>query len=52
MIDKRSDMMMIVLPTQKFQQKINDLSGYCLPSLIGKFAKFTSDVCKFILDDC
>ena len=51
MIEERSDMMMMVVPTQIFQQEMNHLSGYCFPYLIRKFTKLTSDVCKGVLDD-
>ena len=42
--------MMMVVPTQIFQQETNHLYGYCLPSLIIKLTKITSDVCKGFLD--
>ena len=52
MAEERIDMMMIMVPTQKFQQEINDLSGYCLPCMIRKFFKLASDVCRVVFDDC
>ena len=52
MTEEISDMMMMVVPNQIFQQEINHLYGYCFPSLIRKFTKLTSGVSKDILDDC
>ena len=34
-----------------FSTIINNLSGYCLPSLIRNFTKLTSNVSKVVLDD-
>ena len=51
MIEERIDIMMVVVPTQIFQQEINHLSGYCFPSLIRKFTKLTSDVSKVVFGD-
>ena len=44
MIEERSDMMMMVVPTHIFKQEINYLSGYCFPYLIREFTELTSDV--------
>ena len=44
MEEERSDMMMMVVPNQLFQQETNHLSGYCSPSLIRKFTNITSNV--------
>ena len=52
MTNDRSDVMMMVVPTQLFQQEMNYLSGHCFPSLIRKFNKLTSDVFKGVLDVC
>ena len=53
MIGERIDiMMMVVVPTQIFEQETNHLYGYCIPSLVRKFTKLTSDVCKGVLGDC
>ena len=43
-IEERSDMMMVVVPTHIFQQETNHLSGYFFPYLIRNFTKLTSDV--------
>ena len=50
-IEERSDMMMVVVPTHIFQQETNHLSAYCFPSLIKKFTKLTYDVSKGVLGD-
>ena len=50
-VHERCDMMMMLKPTQIFQQETNHLSGYCFPSMIRHFTKLTSDVCKVVLDD-
>ena len=51
--EERFDMMMMmVVPNQIFQQEIINIFGYCFPSLIRNFTKFTSDVCKVVLDYC
>ena len=47
-----SYMIMMLVPTHIVQQEMIHLSGYCLPSLIRKFTKLTSDVCKGVFDDC
>ena len=48
--EERSDMMMmVVVPTQIFQQETNHLSGYCFPSLISNFKNLTSNVWKGVL---
>ena len=52
MTEEWSYMMMMVVPTQLFQQEINHLSGYCFPSMIGKSTNITSDVSKGVLYDC
>ena len=52
MTEEWSYMMMMVVPTQLFQQEINHLSGYCFPSMIGKSTNLTSDVSKGVLYDC
>ena len=44
MTEEISDMMMMVVPNQLFQQETNHLSGYCSPSLIRKFTNITSNV--------
>ena len=44
-------MMMMVAPNQIFNQETNHLYGDCFPSIIRKFTKLTSNVCKGILDD-
>ena len=52
MTEERIGMMiMMVVPTHIFQKETNHLSGYFLPSLIRKFSKLTSDVCKGVLYD-
>ena len=52
MTEERSDMIMVVIPNQIFQQETNHLYGYCFPSLIRKFTKLTYNLCKGVLDDC
>ena len=44
--------MMMVVPTQIFQQETNNLYGYCLPSMIIKFANLTYNVLEGVLGDC
>ena len=51
MTEERSGMMMMVAPNQIFNQETNHLYGDCFPSIIRKFTKLTSNVCKGILDD-
>ena len=53
MAEERCDMMMMmVLPTQHFQQEMNHISGYCLLYLIRKFTNITSNVLKGVLYYC
>ena len=53
MTEERSDiMMMVTVPTHIFQQETNHIYGYYFPSLIRKFTKLTSNVCKGVLGDC
>ena len=51
--EERSDMMMMmmVVPTQIFQQETNHLSGYCFPSMVRNFTNRTPDVSKVVLGD-
>ena len=52
MTEEISDMMMMVVPNQMFQQEINNLSGYCFPSLIMDSTNLTSDVSIGVLYYC
>ena len=52
MTNDRSDVMMMVVPTQLFQQEINHLSGYCFLSMIMESTNLTYDVSKDVLYDC
>ena len=52
MTEEISDMMMMVVPNQIFQQEINHLYGYCFPSLIRKSTNLTSDVSIEVLNYC
>ena len=45
-------MMMVVVPTQIFEEETNNLYGYCFPSLVRKFTNLTSDEYKVVLGDC
>ena len=49
--EDRCDMMMMMeVPNQIFQKEINNIFGYCFPSMIRNFTRFAYDVCKVVLD--